>query len=90
MEKVIKKNSEDKMENSLLNKLEISKGQIFNPERMQKHPVVPPHIISQVQFLINRTDELKTVLKEIDETLMRIKEESLNIFFENNSTKRRK
>jgi len=66
------------MENSLVNKIEISKDQIFHSARIQKPPVVSPNIVSQVQFLISRTDELRTVLKEIDDTLNRIKEASLN------------
>jgi len=69
------------MENSLINKMEISNDQIFHSSKIQKHLIVPSNIVSQVQFLISRTDELRTVLKEIDEILKRIKEESLKNFF---------
>ncbi len=68
------------MENLLTNKIEISKDHFSHPVSIQKQPAIPQNIVSQVQFLISRTDELKTVLREIDEILNRIKEESLKNF----------
>jgi hypothetical protein len=65
------------MEKSLVNQLEISREQILHTVSFQKQPQVSPNIASQLQFLINRTDELRTVLKEMDEMLNRIREESL-------------
>ena len=47
-------------------------------ENMQEHLNIPPNIITRIQFLLNRTDELKTVLKEIDETLNKIREELIS------------
>ena len=60
------------MENHLISNAQILTNHFFNTERIQKHLNIPPNIITQIQFLINRTDELKTVLKEIDETLNKI------------------
>ncbi|RPI72723.1 MAG: hypothetical protein EHM47_07610 [Ignavibacteriales bacterium] len=69
------------MEHSLLDKIEIPNDQIFHSSEIRKHPMFRSNIISQIQFLISRTDELKTVLKEIDDTLKKIKEDSLNSNF---------
>jgi len=65
------------MENTLIKQIEISRDQFLRSVSIQKNTAIPQNIISEVQFLINRIDELKTVLKEIDEILNRIKEESL-------------
>jgi len=68
------------MENSFVSKIEISKGKILPSSMLQKPIVVLPNINNQIQFIVNRTDELRTVLKEIDETLKKIKEESQKCF----------
>ena len=66
------------MENPLVSNDQILTNHFFNTERIQKHLNIPPNIITQIQFLVNRTDELKTVLKEIDETLNKIIEELIS------------
>jgi outer membrane protein assembly factor BamA len=63
------------MENPLIPNTQILSNRFFNKENIQEHLNIPPNIISQIQFLLNRTDELKTVLKEIDETLNKINDE---------------
>lgn len=68
------------MENSFVSKIEISRGKILPSSMLQKPIVVLPNINNQIQFIMNRTDELRTVLKEIDETLKKIKEESQKCF----------
>jgi len=68
------------MENSFVSKIEISRGKILPSSMLQKPIVVLPNINNQIQFIMNRTDELRTVLKEIDETLRKIKEESQKTF----------
>ncbi|MDZ7623721.1 MAG: hypothetical protein U5J96_04635 [Ignavibacteriaceae bacterium] len=68
------------MENSFIGKIEISRGKILPSGIMQKPNVVLPNINNQIQFIMSRTDELRTVLKEIDETLRKIKEESQKSF----------
>jgi hypothetical protein len=68
------------MENSFVSKIEISRGKILPSTMLQKPIVVLPNINNQIQFIMNRTDELRTVLKEIDETLKKIKEESQKCF----------
>lgn len=73
------------MENSFLSKIEISRGQVFQSGIIKKPDNVSPNLITQVQFLMSRTDELRTVLKEIDETLKRIKEESQKSFIKTNN-----
>lgn len=68
------------MENSFVSKIEISRGKILPSSMLQKPIVVLPNINNQIQFIMSRTDELRTVLKEIDETLRKIKEESQKSF----------
>jgi hypothetical protein len=70
------------MENSFVSKIEISRGKILPSSMLQKPIVVLPNINNQIQFIMNRTDELRTVLKEIDETLKKIKEESQKSFID--------
>ncbi len=65
------------MENPLITNTRILKNHFFDTENIQEHLNIP-NIITHIQFLINRTDELKTVLKEIDETLNEIRAELLN------------
>ena len=81
MKKIIYITNEDKMENSFVSKIEISRGKILPSSMLQKPIVVLPNINNQIQFIMNRTDELRTVLKEIDETLKKIKEESQKKFY---------
>ncbi len=66
------------MENPLIPNTQILSNHFLNTESIQKHLNIPPNMITQIQFLSNRTDELKTVLKEIDETLNKIREELLD------------
>lgn len=70
------------MENSFVNRIEISSGKIFQSEIITKPKTTLPKLLTQVQFLMSRTNELRTVLKEIDETLKRIKEESQKSFIQ--------
>ena len=65
------------METCIIRNTKISQNHLLNKEDTQMSFDISPNIITQIQFLINRTDELKTVLKEMDEILNRIKEESL-------------
>ena len=60
------------MENPLITNTQILSNHFLNTESIQKHLKIPPNIMTQIQFLLNRTEELKTVLKEIDETLNKI------------------
>ena len=69
-----------KMETSSIKQIEISRDQLLHYENIQKNGNILPNLTSQIQFLLSRTDELRTVLKEIDETLKRIKEETLKSF----------
>jgi hypothetical protein len=69
------------MEKSLVNQMEISRDQFLHVASFQKQAQISPNIASQLQFLISRTDELSTVLKEMDEILNRIREESLRNSF---------
>ena len=66
------------MENHFIADTHFLTNHFFNTESIQKHLDIPPNIITQIQFLLNRTDELKTVLKEIDETLNKISNELKN------------
>ena len=66
------------MENPLIPNAQISSNHFLNTESIQKHLNIPPNIITQIQFLLNRTNELKTVLKEIDEILNKVREDLLN------------
>ena len=66
------------MKNPLVPDDQIFTDHFINMESIQKHLNIPPNIITQIQFLMNRTDELKTVLKEIDETLNKIIEELIS------------
>ena len=66
------------MENLLISNTEILSNHFFNTESIQQHLNLPPNIITQIQFLLNRTEELKTVLKEINETLNKIRGELIN------------
>lgn len=66
------------MENPLITNTQILSNHFLNTESIQEHLNIPPNIITQIQFLINRTDELKTVLKEIDETLNKISDDLIN------------
>ena len=68
------------METSSIKQIEISRDQLLHYENIQKNGNILPNLTSQIQFLLSRTDELRTVLKEIDETLKRIKEETLKSF----------
>ena len=68
------------METCIIRNTKISQNHLLNKEDTQMSFDISPNIITQIQFLINRTDELKTVLKEMDEILNRIKEESLKNF----------
>lgn len=73
------------MENYLISNPQILSNHFFNRESIQKHLDIPPNLVTQIQFLLNRTDELKTVLKEVDETLNKIREELIsNLSAENN------
>lgn len=65
------------METCIIRNTKISHDHLLNKENTQMSFDISPNIITQIQFLMNRTDELKTVLKEMDEILNRIKEESL-------------
>jgi len=65
------------METCIIRNTKISQNHLLNKEDTQMSFDISPNIITQIQFLINRTEELKTVLKEMDEILNRIKEESL-------------
>ena len=65
------------METCIIRNTKISQNHLLKKEDTQMSFDISPNIITQIQFLINRTDELKTVLKEMDEILNRIKEESL-------------
>ena len=66
------------MENPLITNTQILSNHFLNTESIQKHLKIPPNIMTQIQFLLNRTEELKTVLKEIDETLNKISDELIN------------
>ncbi len=66
------------MENPLIQNTEIFQNHFLYTESIKKHLTIPPNIITQIQFLINRTDELQTVLKEIDEILNKIRKELLD------------
>jgi hypothetical protein len=70
------------MENSFVSKIEISRGKILPSTMLQKPIIVLPNINNQIQFIMNRTDELRTVLKEIDETLKKLKEDSQKSFID--------
>jgi hypothetical protein len=66
------------MENPLIPNTKILSNHFLNTENIQEHLNIPPNIITRIQFLINRADELKTVLKEIDETLNKISDELIS------------
>lgn len=73
------------MENSFVKKIEISRGQVLNSGIVKKPNAISPNLLTQIQFLMSRTDELRTVLKEIDETLKRINEDSKKSFIQTNN-----
>jgi hypothetical protein len=73
------------MENSFIKKIEISRGQVLSSGIIKKTNTISPNLLTQIQFLMSRTDELRTVLKEIDETLKRINEESQKSFIQTNN-----
>lgn len=70
------------MENSFVSRIEIFRGQVLNSGIIKNTNTISPNLLTQIQFLMSRTDELRTVLKEIDEALKRINEESQKSFIQ--------
>lgn len=66
------------MENPLIPNTQILTNHFFNTQSIKEHLYIPPNIITQIQFLLNRTDELKTVLKEIDDALNKVRDELMS------------